>query len=164
MSAPKVNLVMGDRTLHNLLYGPPTLWGDLATMDQAALQKLGIVGARERAAMNAAERNWYSEQERRFREKNGSEHRASSGWTSEMEKEEMRLPRKARTIRREHYRRKGELETKKVAERRARYAAEGLDSSEAEKVENARTTRKIKERARRKAAKKTLRRLLGRKK
>ena len=69
----------------------------------------------------------------------------------------MGLPRKARTLRREHYKRKGELETKKEAERHARYAAAGLRSSEAEKMEKVRRTRKMKERAQRKAAKKTLR-------
>ena len=165
MNTPRFNLVKGNPLLRNLVEaGQRIQWGDLDTMDQDALQELGYYGARERVARNAEERNWYSEQERRFREKYGSEHRNSSGWTSEMEKGEMRLPRKARTMRREHYRRKGELEAKKDAERRARYAAAGLYSYDIDKMEGARKTRKTKERARRKAAKKTLRRFLGRKK
>lgn len=165
MNAPKFNLVKGDPLLRNLVEaGHRIKWGDLDTMEQAALQELGYFGAREREAREAAERNWYAEKERRFRDEHGSEHRGSSGWTSEIEKEEMRLPRKARTLRREHYKRKGELEDKKEAERRARYAAAGLRSSEAEKMEGARKTRKMKERARRKAAKGTLRRFLSRKK
>lgn len=165
MNTTQFNLIKGDPLLRNLVEaGQRIQWGDLDTMEQATLQELGYYGTRERAARKEAERNWYAEQERRFREKHGSEHRGSSGWTSEIEKEEMRLPRKARTMRREHYKRKGELETKKEAERSARYAAEGLRSSEAVKMESARKTRKMKERARRKSAKGTLRRFLGRKK
>ncbi len=164
MSASQFNLIKDDPLLRNLVEaGSRIRWGDLDLEDEAALQKLGYYGARERAAMNAEERNWYAEHERSLRNMHGSDRRTSSGWTSELEKEEMKLPRKARTLRREHYKRKGELEAKKEAARRERYAAERLRSSEVTKMENARKTRKVKERAHRKAAKKTLRHFLGRK-
>lgn len=116
------------------------------------------------------ERKWIAEQkmkeyealEKLFRDDYGSEHLASSGQSTEIDEKDVDekgkiLPRKNRTLRKKHYVRKGELETKKEAERRARYAAAGLRSSEAENMEGARKTRKVKERTSRKAAKKTLR-------
>lgn len=167
MSTGQINLTAGNPLLRNLMMAEGRIrWGDLDIENQEELEKLGYYGMREREIREARrkedERNWYAEQERRMRDNYGSERRESSGWTTEMEEEEKILPRKARTKRIEHYKRKAVLEEKKEAERRARYAAAGLSSPEVAKMEAARKTRKAHERRKRKEAKKTLRQFVAR--
>ncbi len=148
--------------------GYPIPWGNLATMNQGELAAYGYYGALEREArrreLAEAERNWYAAQEASMR-RAGSERLESSGYSSGLNLREIRakVPRAKRVLRREHYRRKAELEAKKEAARMAEYEKRGLRPEEREKLEAARKTRKAAERKAREEAKQKIRAFLTRK-
>jgi hypothetical protein len=105
--------------------GSSLKWGNLENMSEGAFKELGFAGA-------------YAEARRQ------SEHRASSGMTNRM----------SRKNRKEHYRRKAELETRKEAGRRTVWLRRhpGASDVDWERSEAARKSRKAGERAARKAA------------
>lgn len=107
-------------------------WANVANLRSSNIEEYGLKGALNR-------------------ERNGSEHRMSSGMTSELVK--VGKSRKERnTIRKAHYQRKGELEGRKEATRRAIWdRRHGKNESEWVRREAARQTRRAANRQFRKA-------------
>ena len=104
--------------------GSSLKWGNVANMSEGAFKELGFAGAYEEA-------------------RRPSEHRASSGMSNRMTRKE----------RKEHYRRKAELEASKEAHRRAVWTRRHPGAPEAnwQRREAARKSRKAGERASRRA-------------
>jgi hypothetical protein len=109
---------------------PNVGWGNLDDLSEKAVEELGLNGALHEA---------------RF----GSPHLRSSGRTSSIQRNTGRKGRNA------HYKRKGELEGKKEATRRATWLRRHPGASESNWIrrEAVRKTRKAAERAHRKAEK-----------
>ena len=111
------------------MYKRPNIgWGNIAEMSEGALKELGFVGAYDEA---------YHPQ---------SEHLASSGMSNAM----------TRKMRKEHYRRKAILETRKAKERRAIWERRHPGAGEAN------GERREKKRDERKAAARATRRMMKR--
>jgi hypothetical protein len=113
--------------LEELMHKRPNIgWGDIEALSEGALKELGLVGA-------------YDEAVRR------SERLPSSGMSNTM----------SRKLRKEHYRRKAILETRKAKERRAVWERRHPGAGEAnwERREKKREERKAGERAGRRSIK-----------
>ena len=115
-----MELPKGNIVDYMLRRGSSLEWGNLANMSEGAFKELGFEGA-------------YAEARR------PSEHRASSGMSNRMTRKE----------RKEHYRRKAELEARKEAQRRAVWTRRHPGAPEENWIrrEAARKTRKAAERA-----------------
>ena len=119
-----MELPKGNLVDYMLHRGSSLKWGNVANLSEGAFKELGFVGA-------------YNEARR------PSERRASSGMSNRMTRKE----------RKEHYRRKAELETRKEAERRAVWMRRhpGAPETNWERREAARKSRKAGERAARRS-------------
>ena len=117
-------------------------WGDVANLRSSNIEEYGLEGA---LRMN--------------RNREPSEHRSSSGKTSEVIRAlaaEGRSRKERNTWRREHYRRKGELEGAKEVQRRAEWARRHGSRAESgfQRKEATRKARRALNRAIRKASRK----------
>ncbi len=117
-------------------------WGDVNALRSSNIEEYGLEGALRGA-----------------RDREPSEHRASSGKTSEVLRAmaaEGRSRKERNTWRREHYRRKGELEGAKEVQRRAEWARRHGSRAESgfQRKEATRKARRALKRATRKASRK----------